>query len=174
MNDDHFHDECGVFGVFGHRDATPLVALGLHALQHRGQEAAGVVSFDGSQFHSHRAAGLVGDNFNSEDVIGRLRGDMAIGHTRYSTTGETMMRNVQPLFADFEFGGFAIGHNGNLTNAYAIRKQLVQRGCIFQSTTDTEVDGHDLNGRREQVLGLFMGSCSPIFTAIVHPAPILR
>ena len=142
MNDDHFHDECGVFGVFGHRDATPLVALGLHALQHRGQEAAGVVSFDGSQFHSHRAAGLVGDNFNSEDVIGRLRGDMAIGHTRYSTTGETMMRNVQPLFADFEFGGFAIGHNGNLTNAYAIRKQLVQRGCIFQSTTDTEVVIH--------------------------------
>ena len=141
-DDDHFHDECGVFGVFGHRDAAALVALGLHALQHRGQEAAGIVSFDGAQFHSHRAPGLVGDNFNSEDVIGRLKGEMSIGHTRYSTTGETMMRNVQPLFADFEFGGFAIGHNGNLTNAYSIRKQLVQRGCIFQSTTDTEVVIH--------------------------------
>jgi amidophosphoribosyltransferase len=142
IDDDHFHDECGVFGVFRHRDAAALVALGLHALQHRGQEAAGIVSFDGTQFHSHRAAGLVGDNFNSEEVINRLRGDSSVGHTRYSTTGETMMRNVQPLFADFEFGGFAIGHNGNLTNAYSIRKQLVQRGCIFQSTTDTEVVIH--------------------------------
>jgi amidophosphoribosyltransferase len=141
-DDDHFHDECGVFGIFRHRDAAALVALGLHALQHRGQEAAGIVSFDGAQFHAHRAAGLVGDNFNSEDIIGRLKGDMAIGHTRYSTTGETVMRNVQPLFADFEFGGLAIGHNGNLTNAYSIRKQLVQRGCIFQSTTDTEVVIH--------------------------------
>jgi len=111
-------------------------------LQHRGQEAAGIVSYEGTQFYSHRAAGLVGDNFNSEDVIGRLKGDMSIGHTRYATTGETMLRNVQPLFAEFEFGGFAVGHNGNLTNAYSIRKQLVQRGCIFQSTTDTEVIIH--------------------------------
>jgi amidophosphoribosyltransferase len=142
LDDDHFHDECGVFGVFRHNDAAPLVALGLHALQHRGQEAAGIVSFDGTQFYSHRAAGLVGDNFNSEDVIGRLKGDMSIGHTRYATTGETMLRNVQPLFAEFEFGGFAVGHNGNLTNAYSIRKQLVQRGCIFQSTTDTEIIIH--------------------------------
>jgi len=141
-DDDHFHDECGVFGIFRHRDAAALVALGLHALQHRGQEAAGIVSYEGTQFYSHRAAGLVGDNFNSEDVIGRLKGDMSIGHTRYATTGETMLRNVQPLFAEFEFGGFAVGHNGNLTNAYAIRKQLVQRGCIFQSTTDTEVIIH--------------------------------
>jgi amidophosphoribosyltransferase len=142
FDDDHFHDECGVFGIFRHRDAAAMVALGLHALQHRGQEAAGIVSYEGTQFHSHRAAGLVGDNFNSEDVIGRLKGDMAIGHTRYATTGETMLRNVQPLFAEFEFGGFAVGHNGNLTNAYSIRKQLVQRGCIFQSTTDTEVIIH--------------------------------
>jgi amidophosphoribosyltransferase len=140
--DDHFHDECGVFGIFRHRDAAAMVALGLHALQHRGQEAAGIVSYEGTQFYSHRAAGLVGDNFNSEDVIGRLKGDMSIGHTRYATTGETMLRNVQPLFAEFEFGGFAVGHNGNLTNAYSIRKQLVQRGCIFQSTTDTEVIIH--------------------------------
>ena len=142
FDDDHFHDECGVFGIFRHRDAAAMVALGLHALQHRGQEAAGIVSYEGTQFYSHRAAGLVGDNFNSEDVIGRLKGDMSIGHTRYATTGVAMLRNVQPLFAEFEFGGFAVGHNGNLTNAYAIRKQLVQRGCIFQSTTDTEVIIH--------------------------------
>jgi len=142
FEDDHFHDECGVFGIFRHRDAAAMVALGLHALQHRGQEAAGIVSYDDGQFYSHRAAGLVGDNFNSEDVIGRLKGDMSIGHTRYATTGETMLRNVQPLFAEFEFGGFAVGHNGNLTNAYSIRRQLVQRGCIFQSTTDTEVIIH--------------------------------
>ena len=142
FDDDHFHDECGVFGIFRHRDAAAMVALGLHALQHRGQEAAGIVSYEGTQFHAHRAAGLVGDNFNSEDVIGRLKGDMSIGHNRYATTGETMLRNVQPLFAEFEFGGFAVGHNGNLTNAYSIRKQLVQRGCIFQSTTDTEVIIH--------------------------------
>ena len=141
-DDDHFHDECGVFGVFRHRDAAALVALGLHALQHRGQEAAGIVSYNGGQFYSHRAAGLVGDNFNSEEVINRLKGDMSIGHNRYATTGETMLRNVQPLFAEFEFGGFAVGHNGNLTNAYSIRKQLVQRGCIFQSTTDTEIIIH--------------------------------
>jgi amidophosphoribosyltransferase len=141
-DDDHFHDECGVFGVYRHRDAAALVALGLHALQHRGQEAAGIVAFDGKNFQSHRSPGLVGDNFNSEAVINRLKGEMAIGHVRYATTGETMMRNVQPLFADFESGGFAIGHNGNLTNAYAIRRQLVQRGCIFQSTTDTEVIIH--------------------------------
>ncbi len=142
FDDDHFHEECGVFGVFGHSDAAAHSALGLHALQHRGQEAAGVVSCDGTHFHTHRSLGLVGDNFSSEEVIGRLRGNMAIGHNRYSTAGETILRNVQPLFADFEFGGLAIGHNGNLTNAYTLRKQLVERGCIFQSTMDTEIIVH--------------------------------
>lgn len=140
--DDHFHEECGVFGVFGHQDAAAHTALGLHALQHRGQEAAGVVSTDGEHFHSHRSLGLVGDNFNTEEIIGRLSGSKAIGHNRYSTAGETMLRNVQPLFADFQFGGLAIAHNGNLTNAYHIRKRLVERGCIFQSTMDTEIIVH--------------------------------
>ncbi|MEK7838288.1 MAG: amidophosphoribosyltransferase, partial [candidate division NC10 bacterium] len=141
-DDDHPKEECGLFGIYGHGESAAMAALGLHALQHRGQEAAGVVSYDGSHFHSHRALGLVGDNFNSESVIRRLRGDMAIGHVRYATTGDTVLRNVQPLFADFAFGGLAIAHNGNLTNAYALRRALVQRGCIFQSTTDTETIVH--------------------------------
>ncbi|MBT6406885.1 MAG: amidophosphoribosyltransferase [Rhodospirillaceae bacterium] len=140
--DDHLHDECGVFGIYRHPDAAAHTALGLHALQHRGQEAAGVVSYDGHQFNSHRALGLVGDNFNSEDVIRTLPGEMAIGHVRYSTSGDTVLRNVQPLFADFKFGGLAIAHNGNLTNAYTVRKALVERGCIFQSTSDTETFIH--------------------------------
>ncbi|HZT88088.1 MAG TPA: amidophosphoribosyltransferase [Stellaceae bacterium] len=142
FGDDHFHDECGVFGVFGHPDAAALTALGLHALQHRGQEAAGIVSYDGEQFSAHRGTGLVGDNFGSPDVIARLRGSAAIGHVRYATTGEVALRNVQPLFADFEFGGLAICHNGNLTNSYQLRRQLVRRGSLFQSTSDTEVIVH--------------------------------
>jgi amidophosphoribosyltransferase len=141
-DDDHFHDECGVFGIYRHPDAAAHTALGLHALQHRGQEAAGVVSYDGHQFNSHRALGHVGDNFNSEDVIETLPGEMAIGHVRYSTSGDKALRNVQPLFADFKFGGLSIAHNGNLTNAYALRKALVERGCIFQSTSDTETFIH--------------------------------
>jgi amidophosphoribosyltransferase len=116
--------------------------LGLHALQHRGQEAAGVVTFDGRLFHSHRALGLVGDHFSSEPVIGALPGEAAIGHVRYSTQGAPLLRNVQPLFADFAFGGLALGHNGNLTNALALRRQLVSQGCLFQSTSDTEVIIH--------------------------------
>ena len=141
-DDDHFHDECGVFGVYNHPDASALTALGLHALQHRGQEAAGIVSYGGKHFHSHRAMGSVGDNFNSEEVISRLAGPMAIGHVRYSTSGGTVMRNVQPLFADLVFGGFAIAHNGNLTNARNCRHALVERGSIFQSTSDTETILH--------------------------------
>ncbi len=140
--DDHFHDECGVFGVFGHNEAAAHAALGLHALQHRGQEAAGIVATNGQQFHPHRAMGLVGDIFSSEEIIARLSGDMAIGHNRYSTAGETVLRNVQPLFAEFDFGGLAIAHNGNLTNAYTLRRSLVERGCIFQSTMDTEIIVH--------------------------------
>ena len=142
FDDDHPHEECGVFGIFGLPDAAAHTALGLHALQHRGQEAAGIVTFDGEHFHHHRALGLVGDNFGSERVIGWLPGPMAIGHNRYSTTGGTILRNVQPLFAEFEFGGLAIAHNGNLTNAYTVRRSLVRRGCIFQSTMDTEVIIH--------------------------------
>jgi len=142
FDDDKLHEECAIFGVWGGEGAAASVALGLHALQHRGQEAAGIVSFDGSEFHNHRSLGLVGDNFSSEGVIGRLRGNAAIGHTRYATTGDTILRNVQPLFAELETGGFAVGHNGNLTNANALRRELVRRGCIFQSTMDTEVILH--------------------------------
>ncbi len=142
LDDDKLHEECGVFGVFGHNDAAALTALGLHALQHRGQEAAGIVAFDGEHFHTHRALGLVGDTFSSEDIIERLPGGSAVGHSRYSTAGETVLRNVQPLFADFEFGGLAVAHNGNLTNAVALRTDLVKRGHLFQSTSDTEVIIH--------------------------------
>jgi amidophosphoribosyltransferase len=119
---DRLREECGVFGVFGHPDAAAITALGLHALQHRGQEAAGIVSFDGKRFHSERRLGLVGDTFTKREVIDRLPGTAAIGHVRYSTTGETIIRNVQPLFAELEGGGFAIGHNGNLTNGIALRR----------------------------------------------------
>ena len=140
--DDHFHDECGVFGVYGHPDSAALTALGLHALQHRGQESAGIVAYDGEQFHAHRGTGLVGENFSSKDVMSKLKGHSAIGHVRYATTGEVAPRNIQPLFADFAFGGLAICHNGNLTNSYLLRNRLVSRGSLFQSTTDTEVIVH--------------------------------
>jgi amidophosphoribosyltransferase len=116
--------------------------LGLHALQHRGQEAAGIVAYDGHRFNAHRELGHVADHFSSEKVVERLKGYASIGHVRYSTTGETILRNVQPLFADLEVGGFALAHNGNLTNAYALRRDLVRRGSLFQSTTDTEVITH--------------------------------
>ena len=139
---DKLAEKCGVFGVFGHPDAAALTALGLHALQHRGQEAAGIVAYDGDHFHAHRGLGHVGDHFSAGSVIENLPGLAAIGHNRYATIGQTLLRNVQPLFADFEFGGFAVGHNGNLTNAYQLRRQLVRRGCLFQSTTDTEVIIH--------------------------------
>ena len=135
-------EECGVFGIYGQPDAARYTALGLHALQHRGQEAAGIVTYDGELFHSHKALGLVGDNFDSEDIMENLPGSAAIGHNRYSTTGDTVLRNVQPLFAHYEFGGMAIAHNGNLTNAAELRDTLVKRGCIFQSSTDTEVIIH--------------------------------
>jgi amidophosphoribosyltransferase len=140
--DDHFRDECGVFGLYGYPDAAAHCALGLHALQHRGQEAAGIVSYDGNQFYAHRALGLVGDNFNRPELIHGLKGEQAIGHVRYSTAGETMLRNVQPLFAELSFGGLSLAHNGNLTNAFTLRKQLIAKGCLFQSTSDTEVIVH--------------------------------
>lgn len=140
--DDAFHEECGVFGIFGHDDAAALTVLGLHALQHRGQEASGIVSFDGKQFSSERHVGLVGDNFSKKSVIDRLPGNRAIGHNRYATTGGAGLRNIQPLFAEFAGGGFAIAHNGNLTNALTLQKQLQTKGAIFQSTSDTETILH--------------------------------
>ena len=140
--DDRLREECGVFGILGHPDAAAITALGLHALQHRGQEAAGMVTHDGKQFHSERRLGLVGDNFSREDVIKRLKGSIAAGHVRYSTCGDTILRNVQPLFADLDTGGFAVAHNGNLTNAMTLRRDLVSSGAIFQSTSDTEVVLH--------------------------------
>jgi amidophosphoribosyltransferase len=142
FDDDKLKEECAIFGIFGHKDAAALTALGLHALQHRGQEATGLVTYDGGTFHSHRGLGHVADNFGSEAVIARLPGRLAIGHNRYATTGDTILRNVQPLFAEFDFGGFAVGHNGNLTNAHHLRRGLVKKGCLFQSTTDTEVIVH--------------------------------
>jgi len=135
---DRLREECGVFGIFGHADAAALTTLGLHALQHRGQEAAGIVSFDGKNFFAERRLGLVSDHFTKANVLDQLQGTAAVGHVRYSTTGETILRNVQPLFADLTGGGFAIAHNGNLTNALTLRDDLVKQGAIFQSTSDTE------------------------------------
>ena len=140
--DDKFHEECGVFGIWGHPEAAALTALGLHALQHRGQEAAGIVTFDGQQFWVERHIGLVGDNFTKPSVMERLKGDRAIGHNRYSTTGGAALRNVQPLFAEFAAGGFAVAHNGNITNVATLQRKLQRRGSIFQSTSDTEAIIH--------------------------------
>src|ERR1700758_3512698 len=134
LDGDRLREECGVFGVFGHPDAAAITALGLHALQHRGQEAAGIVSFDGRRFHSGRRMGLGGESFPRREVIDRLPGTSAVGHVRYSTTGETILRNVQPLFAELNAGGFAVGHNGNLTNGLTLRRELVRGGAMMQST----------------------------------------
>ena len=142
MNFDKLHEECGVFGIYNNPDSAAHTALGLHALQHRGQEAAGIVTFENDLFYTHRAIGQVGDNFNSREVIESLPGDCAIGHVRYSTSGEKHARNIQPLFAEFTFGGLAIAHNGNLTNAGGLRKQLISQGAIFQSTMDSEIFIH--------------------------------
>ena len=142
LNADRLREECGVFGIYGHPDAAALTALGLHALQHRGQEAAGIVSFDGERFQTERRLGLVGDHFSSEKVINRLQGSSALGHVRYSTTGETILRNVQPLFAELAAGGLAVAHNGNLTNGLTLRRELIGQGAICQSTSDTEVILH--------------------------------
>ncbi len=140
--DDKLREECGIFGIWGAEGASSFVALGLHALQHRGQEAAGIVSFDGQHYHAHRAMGHVAGSFDRDDIIRKLSGPVAIGHVRYSTTGETALRNVQPLFAELAEGGFAVSHNGNLSNAMTLRSALNKRGSIFQSTSDTEVIIH--------------------------------
>ena len=135
---DKLREECGIFGVSNHEDASALVALGLHALQHRGQEGCGIVSYDGKNFHSEKRQGLVGDHFTNLETIKKLPGKFAVGHNRYSTTGETSLRNIQPFFADLHMGGLSIAHNGNLTNALALRENLVKDGAIFRTTSDTE------------------------------------
>src|SRR5438552_7340227 len=142
FDDDKLREECGIFGIWGADHAASFVALGLHALQHRGQEAAGITSFDKQHFHSHRAMGHVAGNFDRDDIMKKLTGRAALGHVRYSTTGETALRNVQPLFAELAEGGFAVAHNGNLSNAMKLRRTLNRRGSIFQSTGDTEVIIH--------------------------------
>jgi amidophosphoribosyltransferase len=139
---DELHEECGIFGIFGSPDAAVNTALGLHALQHRGQEAAGIISMSGELFSAHFADGLVADNFTSAEVVQKLEGDSAIGHVRYSTAGKKTARNFQPIYAQFSFGFLAIAHNGNLTNANTLRNRLIKRGSIFQSTMDTEVIIH--------------------------------
>ena len=135
---DKLREECGIFGISNHSDSSALVALGLHALQHRGQEGCGIVSFDGKNYHSEKRQGLVGDHFTNPEVIKKLPGSFAIGHNRYSTTGETSLRNIQPFSADLHMGGLSIAHNGNLTNALLLRETLVKDGAIFRTTSDTE------------------------------------
>ena len=143
-DDDKLREECGIFGVSGSDGAAALVALGLHALQHRGQEAAGITSYDGQHFHTKHAMGLVGETFNEKNdaVMRALPGLIACGHVRYATTGETSLRNVQPLYAELAEGGFAVAHNGNISNAMRLRRDLIKNGSIFQSTSDTETIIH--------------------------------
>ena len=131
-------EECGVFGISNNKDASALTALGLHALQHRGQEGCGIVTFDGNHYFSEKRFGLVGDNFNKEKILKKLKGNYAIGHNRYSTTGENTLRNIQPFFADTNAGGIGVAHNGNLTNSILLRNKLVEEGAIFYTTSDTE------------------------------------
>ena len=138
FNIDKLREECGIFGISNHQDASALVALGLHALQHRGQEGCGIVSFDGKNYHSEKRQGLVGDHFTDNKILKNLPGKFAIGHNRYSTTGETSLRNIQPFFADLHMGGLSVAHNGNLTNAIILRDALVKDGAIFRTTSDTE------------------------------------
>lgn len=142
FNSDKFHEECGVFAIFNNEDAAVNTALGLHALQHRGQEASGIVTMNGDEFNVHFAEGLVSDNFNSAEVVQKLQGNMAIGHNRYSTAGKKTARNFQPIYAQLKEGFFALAHNGNLTNAATLKKKLIAHGAIFQSTMDTEVIIH--------------------------------
>ena len=136
--DPKFKEECGVFGISNTKDASALTALGLHALQHRGQEGCGIVTFDGKKYYSEKRFGLVGDNFNKEEILNKLKGNYAIGHNRYSTTGDNILRNMQPFFADTNAGGIGVAHNGNLTNSISIRNKLVEDGAIFYTTSDTE------------------------------------
>jgi len=148
---DKFHDECGVMAVHGHPEASKLAYLGLYALQHRGQESAGIASSDLVRLHNIKAMGLVADIF-TEDVLGRLPGSLAIGHTRYSTTGDSALLNAQPIRVECNKGAIALAHNGNLVNAQVLRRQLEQNGSIFQTTSDTEVVVHLIAQSKEQTL----------------------
>jgi amidophosphoribosyltransferase len=162
-DDDTPRLECGVFGVFDVDAAAATTALGLHALQHRGQEACGIAIFDGQRFHTERHMGYVGDAFAGSDLVDRLPGRSAIGHTRYSTAGGSFIRNVQPMFADLEAGGVALAHNGNLTNFLTLREQLVSEGAIFQSTSDSEVILHLLaRSRKARFVDRFIDALSRI------------
>jgi amidophosphoribosyltransferase len=162
-DDDRPRLECGVFGALGVPDASALAALGLHALQHRGQEACGIASFDGQRFHTERHMGLVGDAFTGPDLTSRLPGTAAIGHTRYSTAGGSFIRNVQPMFADLDSGGIALAHNGNLTNFLTLRHQLVEEGSIFQSTSDSEVILHLIaRSRKARMIDRFIDALRQI------------
>jgi amidophosphoribosyltransferase len=155
--------ECGVFGVYDVNEAAAITALGLHALQHRGQEACGIASFDGQRFHTERHMGHVGDAFGGGGLAERLPGGHAIGHTRYSTAGGSFIRNVQPMFADLESGGVALAHNGNLTNFLTLREQLVAEGAIFQSTSDSEVILHLVaRSRKERIVDRFVDAIARI------------
>src|SRR6195952_280765 len=157
LDGDMLREKCGVFGIFGHPDAAAITALGLHALQHRGQEAAGIVAFDGRPSPPDRRLGLVGDHFSNVATIERLPGSAAVGHVRYSTTGETILRNVQPLFAELDDGGLAVAHNGNLTNGLTLRRSLIRDGAIYQSTPHTEVILHLVaRSRKHRVIERFI------------------
>jgi len=161
--EDKPREECGVFGIWGMKDAAALAVLGLHGLQHRGQEACGIASFDGKRFATERHLGLVSEHFSGEGVPLRLPGHAAIGHVRYSTQGETALRNVQPLYADLKSGGIAVAHNGNLTNARHLRERLVGKGAIFQSTSDTEVVLHLVaRSRRTKLIDQFIDALKQI------------
>ncbi len=166
---DGFHEECGVFGVYGHPEAANLVYLGLYALQHRGQESAGIVSSNGKALIAHRGMGLVADIFNGE-VLGQLEGTAAIGHNRYSTTGSTTLKNCQPLVVEYAHGGLALAHNGNLVNFQELRERLEANGSIFQSSSDSELVIHliasshaqDLPGRVADALAQIRGAYSVV------------
>ena len=142
LDGDKLREECGIFGVIGAKGAAAMTALGLHALQHRGQEAVGIVSYDGAEFYAQRGIGHVAQVFTGNESFAGLPGSMASGHVRYSTTGGQGLRNVQPLFADLAAGGFSIAHNGNISNAMTLKRELISKGSIFQSTSDTEVIVH--------------------------------
>jgi amidophosphoribosyltransferase len=167
---DKFHDECAVMGVYGHPEAANMVYLGLYALQHRGQESCGIVSSDGKALISHRQMGLVADVFK-EDVIKRLEGPSAIGHNRYSTQGQSHLKNAQPFVVEYSQGPIAIAHNGNLVNGAILRDELERSGSIFQSTSDTEVIIHliatskevSLMGRIVEALSRVRGAYSLLF-----------
>ncbi|HWA61800.1 MAG TPA: amidophosphoribosyltransferase [Caulobacteraceae bacterium] len=162
-DDDQLRLECGVFGIFGVPEASTVVALGLHALQHRGQEACGIAAFDGQSFHVERHMGLVADSFAGQDLAARLPGGAAIGHTRYSTAGGSVLRNVQPMFSDLAGGGIALAHNGNLTNFLTVRERMMEEGEIFQSTSDSEIIIHLIaRSRKQKIVDRFIEAISQI------------